>query len=185
VAEAAKQGRSMRALTVGGVVVSFLAGAVGLLLTLAPKLKPCLGDTNASITDAPVFPRWSYVSYLQRNGATAEQAERVGEQAGALIPISYSVSGFRDKKLGFTVSLLTVARDGTLGPVVPKKDNEVAVVFTPQDCSETGGRNLWVKRPTPHRGQPPGRYRAVIELYRDPSQRTLRIALKQTEIFRF
>lgn len=175
----------MRVLTVGGVVVSFLAGAVGLLLTVQPKLKPCLGDTNASITDAPVFPRWSYASYLQRNGATAEQAAEAGEQAGALIPISYSVSGFRDKKLGFTVSLLTVAKDGTLGAVVSGQDNEDTVVFTPQDCSETGGRNVWVPRPDPRPGQQPGRYRAVIELYRDPATHTERIALKQTDIFRF
>ena len=175
----------MRALTVGGVVVSFLAGAVGLLLTLAPKLKPCLGDTNASITDAPVFPRWDYKSYLIREGNTPDEVADEGNPVGALIPISYSVSGFRDKRLGFTVSLLTVTKDGTLGPVVSDYDNQDTVRFTPQDCSQTGGRNVWVERPVLRPGQQPARYRAVIELYRDPEKHTERIALKQTEIFRF
>ena len=140
----------MRALTVAGVIVSLLAGGVGLLLTLAPKLKRCLGDTNASITDAPVFPRWSYTSYLERNGATPEQAAEAGEQAGALIPISYSVSGFATRSSG-SRSLLTVAEDGTLGPVVSGHDNEDTVVFTPQDCSQTGGRNVGAAP-----GAPPG-----------------------------
>lgn len=121
----------------------------------------------------------------RRPGATPGQAAAAGEQEGALIPVSYSVSGFRDKRLGFTVSLLTIAKDGTLGPVVSGRDNENTVVFSPHDCSETGGRNVWIQRPDPRPGQQPARYRAVIELYRDPAKHTERIALKQTEIFRF
>jgi hypothetical protein len=52
----------MRVLTVGVVVISLVARALGVLLTLKSELKPCVGDTDASFVAAPVFQRSSHVS---------------------------------------------------------------------------------------------------------------------------
>lgn len=175
----------MRVLTLGGVVVSLIAGALGVLLTLKPELKPCLGDTDASFVAAPVFPRSSYVSYLIRGGTERADAIGVGEQAGALVAASYRVSGFRGKPLALTVSLLTVTADGALGPVIARQDRQLDTKFTPTDCSQAGGRDLWIPRPSGSPAARARRYRAVIELYRDPGELTERIALTQTAVFRF
>jgi hypothetical protein len=170
--------RTTRVLTVGGLLVGMIAGAVGLLFTLAPSLTPCLGNNDASFTGAPVFPHSSYRAHRIRNGASRAQAAKEPNLRGAEVRFSYHTSGLRGKELAATWSLLTIERDGTLGAVVRDQDRALALTIKPQGCTETGGNDLFVETPTPRK-----RYRIVLELYRD-SQLTDRLALTETVAFR-
>jgi len=51
------------------------------------------------------------------------------------------------------------------------------MLVTPDSCSETGGKDLFVPIPDPRK-----RYRVVLELYRERTFRD-RLALEETPIF--
>ena len=74
-------------------------------------------------------------------------------------------------------TLVSVERDGTLGAVDPGQDRALGELVTPDACSVTGGRDLFVQIPDKKR-----RYRVVLELYRDTNLRD-RFALAETPIF--
>jgi hypothetical protein len=173
------RGRVTRALTVAGVTISVVAGGLGLLFTLQPDLKPCLGDSDAEFIAAPVFPQTSRKAYLRRTGASnAELADEV-EQRGAEIRFSYHTDGLRNRDLSITSTLLTIERDGTLGRVVNGHDRTLQVQFKPGSCSETGGNDVFVEIPEGARR----RYQIVLELFRDDKLAD-RVALTRTAVFR-
>jgi hypothetical protein len=172
------EGRVTRILTTAGVLVTLGAGGTGLLFSLRPSLRPCLGESEASFTGAPVFPHVRFFDHLVRNGARREEAAKEPNVVGAEIRFSYRTSGFRGAQLPLTWSLVTIERDGTIGPVVRGQDRALATVVTPDACSESGGKDLFVQIPDPRR-----RYRVVFELYRDKRLED-RLALAETAIFR-
>jgi hypothetical protein len=167
-----------RVLTVGGLLVSLIAGTVALLFTLEPKLKPCLGDEDALFTGTPVFPRANFREHLIRTGVSREAAAREPNLLGAEIRFSYRTTGLRGAELAVTWSMLRIERDGTLGAVVRGQDRALAMTIKPGACSETGGNDLFVEIPKARK-----RYRVVLELYRD-RRLTDRLALSQTVVFR-
>jgi hypothetical protein len=171
-------GRARRWLATGGVLVSVLAAAVGLLFTLEPGLKPCLGDTRAEFTGAPVFPHVRFRDHLVRTGARRDEAAKEPNLVGAEIRFSFATTGLRDEELTVTWSLVAVERDGTLGPVVAGQDRALAMTVVPDACSQAGGKDLFVQIPDPRQ-----RYRVVLELYRTPQLRD-RLALMETDPFR-
>jgi hypothetical protein len=164
-----------RVVTLGGLVVGFVAGALGLLFTLQPNLKPCIGGIDASFTGTPVFPHVGYRDYLFRTGEPSEGEPNI---RGAEVRFSYRVDSARGHELPVRFSLLQVERDGTVGAVVHDEDRALAMTIKPDGCSETGGKDLFVQIPAPRR-----RYRVVLELYRDEGL-TDRLALAQTQVFR-
>jgi hypothetical protein len=170
-------GRSRRLLSLGGLVISLIAGALGLLFVLDPGLKPCLGDAEAEFTGAPVFPHVRFREYLVRNGKSYETARKEPDVTGAEIRFSFRTSGVRGENLPVTYSLLTIDRNGTLGAVVDGQDRSLAMTIRPRRCTQTGGTDLFV--PVPHAAK---RYRVVLELYRDTS-RDERLALTQSDPF--
>jgi hypothetical protein len=170
--------RWTRILTTAGVIIGVVAGAVGLVFTIAPQLKPCLGDSSVVFTGAPVFPHVNFRDHLIRSGIAKEKVVDEPNEFGAEVRFSYRTSGFRGGKLAVTWSLIAIERDGTLGPVVPGQDRALATTVTPQTCSEAGGRDLFVSIPNPR-----ARYRVVLELYRDRRLRD-RVALTETAPFR-
>ncbi len=91
---------------------------------------------------------------------------------------SYREDNLRGAHLPLYYSLVTVGADGTIDGVVQGEDENLAYTVTPDGCSETGGKDLFI--PTPRTSQ---RYRVVLELYRDQS-RANRLALLETPIFR-
>jgi hypothetical protein len=171
-------GRTRRWLTFAGVVVGVATGVVGLVFTLEPDLRPCLGETSASFTGAPVFPRVRFHDHLIRTGTPKEEVAQEPNLRGAEVRFSYRTSGLRDERLTVTWSLVAIERDETLGAVVPGQDRAIALSVTPDDCSESGGKDLFVQTPDPRR-----RYRVVLELYRDPALRD-RLTLAETDPFR-
>jgi hypothetical protein len=172
------EGGARRLLTTAGVLIGLIAGAVGLVFTLAPGLKPCLGDTSAKFTGAPVFPHVRFRDHLIRTGAKREEAAKEPNLLGAEVRFSYATSGLRGAELTVTWSLITIERDGTLGPVVPGQDRALAMTVNPDACSESGGKDLFVQIPDPRK-----RYRVVLELYRKTSLDD-RLALMETGAFR-
>lgn len=171
-------GRTKRVLATAAVLISVAAGAVGLLFTLKPDLKPCLGETSAEFTGAPVFPQVRFRDHLIRTGVPKEQVAKEPNLLGAEIRFSYRTSGLRDTKLTITWSLITIDRDETIGAVVQGQDRALAMTVSPDSCSETGGKDLFVQIP-----QPRARYRVVLELYRDDAL-VDRLALTETDPFR-
>jgi hypothetical protein len=181
VSNGAGEGRSpTRILTLAGLIVGLMAGAVGLLFTLLPNLKPCLGASDAAFTGAPVFPRSDYRQYLEHIGVRREDAEQQPRRHGAEIRFSYRTSGFRGDFLPVRWSLLTVEPDGTLGAVVTGQDRFPALLIKPQACSEIGGSDLFVDIPVRRRRT---RYQVVLELYRD-RELDDRLTLTRTAVFR-
>lgn len=171
-------GRAKRILATIAVLVSVAAGAVGLLFTLKPNLKPCLGETSAAFTGAPVFPEVRYRDYLIRSGTDEETANQEPNLLGTEIRFSYSTAGLRGTKLTVIYSVITLERDGTLGAVMEGQDRLLAMSVTPESCSESGGHDVFIDIPGPRR-----RYRVVLELYRDETF-VDRLALTETEPFR-
>jgi hypothetical protein len=160
-----------RAVNVAKVGVPLTAAVIGLLFAVKPELKPCLGETAAELTGAPVFPGTSYNDNLRRSGLDPEPRD----QLGAVARVSYRVDGLKGKTLTLKSSLVTVKRDGSVGRVVKEADWITAGTFKVKDCSETGGNDVFVQ--FVERGK---RYRLVLELYRDGDDR---IALRESENF--
>jgi hypothetical protein len=171
-------GRAKRILATVAVLITIAAGAVGLLFTLEPDLRPCLGETSAAFTGAPVFPQVRFRDHLIRTGVPKERVVKEPNLLGAEIRFSYRTTGLRDTKLTITWSLITIDRDETVGAVVRGQDRALAMTVSPESCSETGGKDLFVQIPIPGK-----RYRVVLELYRDDAL-VDRIALAETDPFR-
>jgi hypothetical protein len=168
----------MRLLGALAIIVPILVGATTLAFSWKPGLKPCLGDTDASFTGAPVFPHVGFRDHLIREGTPREEAAKEDNIPGAEVRFSYTTNGFRGKRLVITWSLVRVERDGTLGAVVRGEDRALARVVTPDSCSEAGGKDLFVPILTPGK-----RYRVVLEMYRSASFDD-RLALTETDVFR-
>lgn len=170
-------GRATRILTALGILVPVVAGITSLLFYVRPSLKPCLGGANAAFTGAPVFPHERFQTHLLREGARKQDVPKASNVIGAEVRFSYRANNLRGAELPLTWSLLTVERDGTLGAVVPSEDRLTAMIVSPDSCSESGGKDLFVHTPSTRQ-----RYRVVLELYRNP-QRTNRLALFETATF--
>jgi hypothetical protein len=169
----------MRLLTTVSVIIGILVGAGGLLFTLRPGLKPCLGDERAEFTGAPVFPAVRFREYVVRvQGLTQQEAADEPDKQGAEVRFSYATSGFRGEDLPVTYSLVSVTRDGTLGALIPGYERAQAFTVRPDSCSGSGGYDLYVDVPQ----SPRRRYRVVLELYRDTSLDN-RLALVETATF--
>jgi hypothetical protein len=169
-------GRALGTLKVVAIIVPVVVALVGLAFTVRPSLRPCIGESNAAFTGAPVFPRVSYAKYLRRQDLPPEP----GAQSiiGAEVRFSLRVDGFRGEELRVYYTLVRVEPDGTTGPVDPTQDRAVELVVTPDSCSSIDGKDIFVL--IPKRGV---RYRAVLELYRG-STLNRRLALAQTAVFR-
>jgi len=168
-------GRALRRIV---AAVGIVAVAVPVAFQIWPDLQPCLGGTDAAFTGAPVFPQVRFHDHLIRNDVPKEKVLTEPNLWGAEVRFSYLTDGHRGATLAVTWSLVRIERDQTLGAVVPGQDRALAMTFTPQECSQGGGKDLFVQ--IPQRG---ARYRIVLELYRDP-RLTERIALTQSDPFR-
>jgi hypothetical protein len=169
-------GRALGVLKLVSIVVPVVVALVGLAFTLRPSLRPCLGESTAAFTGAPVFPRVSYARYLRRQDLPPEPgAESI---IGAEVRFSLRVDGFRGEELRVYYTLVRVERDGTTGPVDPTQDRAVELIVTPDSCSSIDGKDIFVLVP-----QPGARYRTVLELYRG-STLSRGLALAETAVFR-
>jgi hypothetical protein len=171
------EGRTTRVLTTAGVLVGLIGGALGLLFTLQPQLRPCLGEAGASFTGAPVFPHVHFRDHLVRTGVRRENAAREPNLLGAEVRFSYRATGLRGHTLPITWSLVMIRGRDTLGAVVAGQDRSLAMTVTPDTCTETGGKDLFVPVPFPRR-----RYRVVLEMYRNQALND-RLELTETQIF--
>jgi hypothetical protein len=167
----------MRPIKALAVIVPLIVASIGLVYTLRPSLKPCVGAEQATFTGVPVFPRVLFRDHLFRSGATRAEILQEPNILGAEVRFSYRTDDLRGKRLPITWSLVSIERDGTLGAVVRGQDRALAMLVTPDSCSETGGKDLFVPIPNPRK-----RYRVVLELYRDEQLRD-RLALDETPIF--
>jgi hypothetical protein len=174
------KGRTVRLLGGAGIVISVLVGAIGLLFTLEPNLKPCLSGPDAAFTGAPVFPHVRFRDHLIRNGTRKEEAAKELNLLGAEVRFSYRTNGLRDHELSIAWSLVRIGPDGAIGGVVAGQDRAEAEVIVPDACSTVRGKDLFVPMPeSPH-----GRYRVVLEIYSGRDVRGDRLALTETATFR-
>ena len=167
----------MRFIKALAVIVPLTIASVGLVYTLRPSLKPCVGASQAKFTGVPVFPHVHFRDHLFRSGASRADILKEPNILGAEVRFSYRTDDLRGEKLPITWSLVSIERDGTLGAVVRGQDRALATLVTPDSCSETGGKDLFVPIPDPRK-----RYRVVLELYREQHLRD-RLALEETPIF--
>ena len=161
------------------VIVPVVAGILALAFTIRPSLKPCVGASDAAFTGTPVFPHVRFWDHLYRTGMSRPQIKKSGDPniLGAEVRFSYKTDDLRGAELPIIWSLVSIEKDGTLGAVVPSEDRAIAMVVTPDSCSETGGKDLFVAIPDKRK-----RYRVVLELYRERSRQD-RLALEETPIF--
>ena len=176
--EGVSKGRLLRLLTLLGVVVTVVGGGTSLLFSLRPGLRPCLRDSTATFTGAPVFPRMRYHDHLIHNGVARDKVMQEPNLLGAEIRFSYRITDFRGDELPLTWSLVAIERDGTVGAIDRTQDRTLATIVSPDSCTESGGQDLFVLIPKPGK-----RYRVVLELYRN-ARRDDRVALTQTVTFR-
>ena len=167
----------MRPIKALAVIVPLVVASLGLVYTLRPTLKPCVGASQAQFTGVPVFPHVLFRDHLFRSGASRAEIRKEPNILGAEVRFSYQTDDLRGAKLPITWSLVSIERDGTLGAVVRGQDRALAMLVTPDSCSETGGKDLFVPIPDPRK-----RYRVVLELYSEEHLRD-RLALEETPIF--
>jgi hypothetical protein len=167
----------MRALKLLAIIVPLVVAGVGLIFTLRPSLRPCVGASGAEFTGTPVFPRVRFRDHLIRSGLSPAEAAQEPNILGAEVRFSYRTEDLRGAELPITWSLVAIERDGTLGAVIRGQDRALATTVTPDSCSESGGKDLFVPIPDQKR-----RYRVVLELYREHALRE-RLALEETPIF--
>jgi hypothetical protein len=166
-----------RALTAVAVLVPVIAGVIALLFTVDPRLAPCLGESEASFTGAPVFPHIGYRQFLVDDGVSGARAASEPNLPGAEIRYSYHTHGLRGHRLVLRSSLLSVERDGTLGRFAQGQNLDPDAEISPDACSETAGNTLFVEIRDPHQ-----LYEVVLELYAGRGL-TDRVALTQTAVF--
>jgi hypothetical protein len=176
--EGGSKGRLLRLLTLLGVIVTVVGGGTSLLFSLRPGLRPCLGDSTATFTGAPVFARMRYHDHLIHNGVPREKVLREPNLLGAEVRFSYRITDFRGAELPLLWSLVAIEPDGTVGAIDRSQDRALATTVSPDSCTASGGKDLFVLIPA--RGK---RYRVVLELYRD-TRRDRRVGLTQTATFR-
>jgi hypothetical protein len=176
--ERRSKARVVAFLSLVGLVITVLAGGTSLVFSLRPGLRPCLEESAATFTGAPVFPRTSYHAHLLHKGEPRDEVAAEPNPLGAEVRFSYQIDDLRGTALPLYWSLVSVERDGTVGAIDPTQDRLLAMTVTPDSCTETGGNDLFVLIPAPGK-----RYRVVLELYRDAS-RDERIALTQSAVFR-
>src|SRR5215210_7385182 len=137
--EGGGKGRPLRVLTVLGVLITVVGGGTSLLFSVRPGLRPCLGDSTANFTGAPVFPRIRYREHLIHNGVSREKAAGEPNLLGAEVRFSYRVTDFRGDELPLYWSLVAVERDGTVGAIDPTQDRALAMIVRSDSCNESGG----------------------------------------------
>jgi hypothetical protein len=167
----------MRFVKALAVIIPLVVASLGLVFSLRPSLKPCVGATDAAFTGVPVFPHVRFRDHLFRSGASRKEILSEPDILGAEVRFSYKTDDLRGAKLPITWSLVSIEKDGTLGAVVRGQDRALAMLVSPDSCSETGGKDLFVPIPDKRK-----RYRVVLELYREQGLRD-RLALEETPIF--
>jgi hypothetical protein len=170
----------MKAVGVAAAIVGLVGGVVALVFTLAPGLRPCLGN-SASFIAAPVVPGEHFRDHLVREGYSRAQAAKEPNPIGAEVDFDYDVSGYRGKELAVMLSLFLVDSHGSISSVVPSQDRIKATTIQPTSCSERRGYDLWID--IPDRRQ---RYRVQLELFnynKETQSLGDRIDLIETETF--
>lgn len=167
----------MRIVKALAVIIPLVAATIALVFTVRPSLKPCVGASGAEFTGVPVFPHVRFRDHLFRSGASRAEILSEPNILGAEVRFSYKTDDLRGAKLPITWSLVSIETDGTLGAVVRGQDRALAMLVTPDSCSGTGGKDLFVPIPDKRK-----RYRVVLELYREQNLRD-RLALEETPIF--
>jgi hypothetical protein len=167
----------MRLLKALAVIVPVAVAGLGLVYTVRPGLKPCVGASAGQFTGVPVFPHVRFHDHLIRTGVSREEIRNEPNIVGAEVRFSYKVDDLRGAKLPIRWTLVSVAKDGTLGAVDRTQDRAIAKLVTPDACSETGGQDLFVQIPDRRK-----RYRVVFEMYRGRDLED-RLALAETPIF--
>jgi hypothetical protein len=168
----------MRFVKALAVIVPLVVASLGLVFTIRPSLRPCVGASDAEFTGAPVFPHVHFRDYLFRTGTSRAKILKERDLVGAEVRFSYKVDDLRGAKLPIRWTLVSVEKDGTLGAVDRTQDRAVARLVTPDACSVTGGQDLFVQIPDRKK-----RYRVVLEMYRDLDLED-RLALAETPVFR-
>lgn len=170
-------GRSVaKILGIVAVLVSIAAGAVGLLLTLNPGLKPCDGGATAHFTDARVFQHTTYPQYENDRRLNHDPAR--GHDVGVEVRYGVQMENLRHKEVRLRYSLFRVRANGDNGASDPSQTRRYQEPFTPTTCSRVEGDDVFVT--LPRRGH--HRYRVVFELYRG-ADLDQRLALRETTVF--
>ena len=177
--ESERTGRLGKALAIAAATLTVVAGVVGLLFELEPRLAPCLSGADASFTGAPVFPDTSYEQYeLDLGLSPAAAAQYRGYGAGDEIRYSIHTDDLRGQALYLYTTLVTVNTDGSIRKVIQSEDLKYQLRDVPQQCSQNEGSALLVQVPP----QPRTRYRVILELYLGQSFGE-RVALAETGTF--
>jgi hypothetical protein len=167
----------MRFVKALAVIVPLLVASLGLVFTLQPSLKPCVGASGAQFTGVPVIPHVRFRDHLFHSGTSRALLPGEPNVLGAEVRFTYKADDLRGATLPIFWTLVSVEKDGTLGAVVPGEDRASAMLVTPDSCSESGGKDLFVQIPDKRK-----RYRVVLELFRDEHFQD-RLALEETAIF--
>ncbi len=164
-----------------GAVIAAVAGAVGLLFQVDPRLAPCLGGRSATFTGSPVFPNYPYHQYLKDLGEGGSSISRGPNPSGAEIRYSYVADDLRGETLVLRETLVRLAKDGTIAAAdtnpLDANDLAPAATLVPTQCSQTSGGDIFVY--VPHTR---GRFEIVLELFLGERLDT-RIALGETPPF--
>ena len=159
-------------------LITIAGGGLTLLFHVRPDLQPCIGGASATFTGAPVFPNMSLAEHLYSEGASKQEIAHEPNLVGAEVRFTYRVNNLKGTDLPLVWSLVTV-RGGEVTGVASGEDRKPALTVTPDTCTETGGKDLFVPIPDPRK-----QYRVVLELYRSRNAEQIdRLALFETPTF--
>src|SRR4249919_2488560 len=118
----------MRFVKALAVIVPIVVASVGLVFTVRPGLRPCVGASGAQFTGVPVFPHVRFHDHLFRSGFSRAQIAKEPNPLGAEVRFSYKTDDLRGATLPVTWSLVSVEKDGTLGAVTRSEDRALAML---------------------------------------------------------
>ena len=88
----------MRLIKALAVIVPLTIASIGLVYTLRPSLKPCVGASQAKFTGVPVFPHVHFRDHLFRSGASRADILKEPNILGAEVRFSYRTDDLRGEK---------------------------------------------------------------------------------------
>jgi hypothetical protein len=168
-------GRHLNAfLKLGGAIVGLAAGAVGLLFTFVPDLRPA-GDAptrSATLSNVRLSVDVPFRQYLARIDQPTDSFTRAQlERRGALVQFRVSITGYKGRELILKWELFDAASGDQI-------DESKATAIRP--TSETSEANwpFWI--PLPAREGP---FFAVVELLEQQEHTTIPLDTHQTDNF--
>ena len=127
-----------------GAIVGLTAAVVGLAFGFDPGLRPCLGNSQASIKST-IVPHVRNRDFLLRHGTSRSDAQNEPNYLGAEVRYTIQADSLRGHDLPIKSSLFYVGKDGTLGAIAANEDRVWRWSSAPRPVQTRAATTSWCR----------------------------------------